>query len=342
VNCIRKEPKGENLRCMFINDDSAPEFDLNHDFYQSQLSLGLPLNVFYEGSWGTYRHLSIDEGSLSLFAGRDDHNSVECLVKGDLSSLKWIKGSQSYQSKSNIVNLQYTSLNFRDVMIATGKIHLPFTLGMEFSGVTSEGKRVMGITPMGALSTQVDSRRSFIFDVPDNWTLEEAATVTTVNCTIYLAFFIIAKIKKGESILIHSGTGGVGLAAIQVALSYGLDVFTTVGTEEKRNFLIQRFQSLKPNQIGNSRDTSFERMIKMETNGKGVNYVLNSLSDDKLQASLRCLARHGTFLEIGKYDIMNKSKFDMGLYNNRIVFRGVFFDDYDYLTDEIQVSFNFH
>lgn len=127
------------------------------------------------------------------------------------------------------------------------------------------------------------------------------------------------------------------MAAIQVALSYGLTVYTTVGTEEKRKFLLDSFSQLKPEMIGNSRDTTFEKMIRVSTKGKGVDFVLNSLSEDKLQASIRCVAMNGTFLEIGKYDIMNKTKIDMGHFSKRINFKAVFFDDLPINSDEVKV-----
>lgn len=146
-----------------------------------------------------------------------------------------------------------------------------------------------------------------------------------------------SKIEKGKSILIHAGTGGVGLAAIQVALSYGLTVYTTVGNAEKKKYLLERFPQIDVSNIGNSRDTTFEKMIRVNTKGVGVDFVLNSLSEDKLQASIRCLAKNGTFLEIGKYDIMNKTRFDMGHFAKRINFRAVFFDDLPVDSQEIKV-----
>ena len=60
--------------------------------------------------------------------------------------------------------------------------------------------------------------------------------------------------------------------------------------------------------IGNSRDTTFEKLIMSETNGRGLDLVLNSLAEDKLQASVRCLAPGGRFLEIGKFDLDNNSR----------------------------------
>lgn len=80
------------------------------------------------------------------------------------------------------------------------------------------------------------------------------------------------------------------------------------------------------NNIGNSRDCSFEQMIKLRTRGKGVDYVLNSLAEDKLAASVRCLGTCGVFLEIGKFDIMNNSKLELGTFINELEFRAIFAD----------------
>jgi fatty acid synthase len=68
------------------------------------------------------------------------------------------------------------------------------------------------------------------------------------------------------------------------------------------------FSQLTDRNIGNSRDTSFEQLIMLETNGRGVDLVLNSLSEEKLEASLRCLATGGRFLEIGKFDLANNKQ----------------------------------
>ena len=348
INCIRKEPNGDKIRCVFIDDETAPSFDVDHDFYQSHLKLGLAVNVFKNGHWGTYRHLKINE--TKIVKPRSGHFFTNCLVKGDLSTLTWLYGPQNLgELNQNLVHIQYASLNFRDVMLATGKInsddvldriHQQCIMGFEFSGITDKGRKVMGLGPTGALATHYELKNTLLWDVPENWSLEEAATVPLVYYTVYLAFFVTSNIGKGKSILIHAGSGGVGLAAIQVALSYGLNVYTTVSTEEKQKYLLERFPNLKANQIGNSRDTTFEKMVLDGTHGKGVDFVLNSLSEDKLQASLRCLGMNGTFLEIGKYDIMNKTKFDMGFFAKRINFKAVFFDDLPLDSDEIKVRFD--
>ena len=126
--------------------------------------------------------------------------------------------------------------------------------------------------------------------------------------------------------MIHAGSGGVGLAAIRVAFAYGLDVYTTVSTEEKKIFLLNEFPQLKRENIGNSRDLSFEKMIQMRTKGKGVHYVLNSLAEEKLIASIRCLGKGGKFLEIGKFDMANNTKIGLGSFLNELSFHAIMVD----------------
>lgn len=91
--------------------------------------------------------------------------------------------------------------------------------------------------------------------------------------------------------------------------------------------------------IGNSRDTSFELMIQRETNGKGVDFVLNSLAEDKLHASIRCLGQCGQFLEIGKFDMANDNKIGLGCFLKELKFHAVLADRLLTASDaEIAVS----
>lgn len=177
----------------------------------------------------------------------------------------------------------------------------------------------------------VDQHMQWI--VPDKWTMEDAATIPCVYSTCYEALYIKGKIKKGDKILIHSGTGGIGQAAIYLALYEGCEVFTTVGTAEKRQFIKETF-SIPDDHIGNSRDTSFEEMIMQQTGGHGIDIVLNSLAEEKLQASVRCLAKRGRFLEIGKYDIISDNSLDMTLFSKGISFYSILLDNIVYAKAE--------
>ncbi len=337
VTCVRKEPGFDGLQCVFIDDPQAPPFDLIHPFYSKQLNLGLTMNVLRNGKWGTYRHLPIVSNQSPQ--SRSDFNFAKIVATGDLSSFKWFSKPCDFdEADDDIVTVKYAALNFRDVMTATGKLVFDISkissrlegdrLGFEYSGVKKNGDRVMGMIAKGAFATHVKADSTITFKCPDNWSLEEAATVPIVYLTVYVAFFDAMRIKKGKSILIHAGSGGVGLAAIRVAFAYGLEVYTTVSTVDKKRFLLKEFPHFKEENIGNSRDTSFENMIMKNTKGRGVDYVLNSLSDEKLQASMRCLAENGYFVEIGLSDIIQNSKLDMKYLGDNKTFKSVYLASY--------------
>jgi len=333
VNCLRREPGGNSVRCVFVDDRKAPKFDLRHPVYGDQLELGLAINVYRSKLWGSFRHLKINP--LYVEQPVLGHCYGNSLVKSDLSSLRWLQGPLEL-SDENTVRVHYASLNFRDVMLATGKISADVfvesrigqecVLGLEYSGIDRNNKRLMGLISAGSLASYITKDPLLCWDVPKNWTLEEAATVPCVYGTVYYAFFVTAQIKRGKSILIHAGTGGIGLAAIRVAFAYGLEVYTTVSTEEKKNFLLNQFLQLKRENIGNSRDTSFEDMIMNRTSGKGVDYVLNSLAEEKLHASIRCLGKGGKFLEIGKFDMEKGTKIGMEYFLKEISIHSVMLD----------------
>lgn len=156
--------------------------------------------------------------------------------------------------------------------------------------------------------------------------MEDAATIPSAYFTAIYALYYFGRIQKSDKVLIHAGSGAVGQAAINLCLGVGCEVFTTVGTPEKRQFIRQTFPSIDDDHIGNSRDTSFEQMVMKQTHGNGVDIVLNSLSEDKLQASLRCLCYRGRFLEIGKFDLAANSKLGMEVFLKEVSFHGVMLD----------------
>ena len=160
----------------------------------------------------------------------------------------------------------------------------------------------------------------------------------SVYHTVYMSFFVKTTIKGGDTVLIHSGSGGVGQAAIQVALAYGLEVFTTVSTDDKKKMLMQKFPKLKSENIGNSRDVSFEQMVMVNTEGKGVNHVLNSLSGELLQALLRCVGIKGTFIEIGRFDIQNQSNISLEYFSKQIRYEVLMMDEMESSDELLKVT----
>ncbi|XP_031628812.1 fatty acid synthase-like [Contarinia nasturtii] len=338
MNCLKYENGGKFARLIFVQDAKVEQFSFTSKMYANQLSKDLIINVYKNGGWGTFRHLKLDEVSKVPV----EHAYVNALIKGDLSSLSWIESPLTHQmidpldKKNELCSVYYAPINFRDVMLSTGRLaadalpgDLPTqdcVLGMEFAGRDSNGKRIMAMVQAKALATTCVAQRNMMWEIPDNWSMEEASTVPCVYSTVYYALVVRGQMKKGESILIHAGSGGVGQAAINVALHHGLTVYTTVGSKEKREFLKKTFPQLSDAHIGNSRDTSFEQFIMRATKGKGVDLVLNSLADNMLQASIRCLGLDGRFLEIGKVDMHNNSPLGMSVFLKNTSFHGILLD----------------
>ncbi|XP_050030055.2 fatty acid synthase-like [Dermacentor andersoni] len=348
TNCLRQETGERLIRCVFDATakglNSVVDFSPTNAAYKDVIENDLVMNVFRDGQWGSYRHRNIDCCTIRLSRGEAKTATqfayLDVRTRGNLSSLEWNESPLRHISPCDktgteglICDVYYAPVNFRDIMLATGKVNLDDTLGgavafpgMEFSGRDPNGRRVMGMVSGKSIATVLVADPIMLWEVPESWTLEEAATVPIAYSTAYYALVVRGVMQPGESLLVHSGSGGVGQAAISIALSMGCTVFTTVGSEKKRDFLKRRFPQLNNRHFANSRDGSFEENIKLETGGRGVDLVLNSLSEDKLQASVRCLAPHGRFLEIGKFDLFEDNNLGLSVFLKNVAFHGVMID----------------
>lgn len=261
---------------------------------------------------------------------RSDHSYVTTLQNGDLESLNWVSGPFNMARPTNeLIRVCYAAVNMRDLLIAAGECDYnekEVQLGFEYSGISETDHRLMGLTVSNALATYVRPDDVLSWDCPPHWSLAECSTVPMAYGLVYSALFFTTHIQHGKRILIHSGTEPIGLAALYVAFAYGLDIFTTVSTEEQKKYLLNMFPQLKKDQIGSSNDISFEYMVMKATNGRGVHYVLNSLSDEGLQASIRCVGKAGQFLEFGDYDMNNDCYIGMAHFLKEISFHVVRLD----------------
>ncbi|CAL7936070.1 unnamed protein product [Xylocopa violacea] len=333
VKCLRRELYGEIVKTVIIQDANAPKFSLDNPFYSKQLDIDICYNVLRPNKvWGTYRHVPYKKPEPILV----QHGYADIMVKGNLSSFQWVQGPIRLDSATKddcLIKVVYSSLNFKDVMLATAKIspikisrNTDCLIGFEFSGIDTNGRRLMGLADGKCISNLAITDKHKVWPVPDEWSLEDAATIPTAYFTVIYAFFHFGKLKRGEKVLIHAGSGAVGQAAINIALAENCEVFTTVGTVEKRKFIRETFPSIDDDHIGNSRDISFEQMVMKMTHGKGVDIVLNSLAEEKLQASVRCLGHRGRFLEIGKFDMMINNEIKMEIFLKEVSFHGILLD----------------
>ncbi|KAJ5314084.1 uncharacterized protein N7443_000968 [Penicillium atrosanguineum] len=223
-----------------------------------------------------------------------------------------------------------TGLNFRDVLMAMGQLRGD-KLGQECSGIVtkvgsavttfSTGDRVSAMSP-GSLATYTRCPASCAWVIPYDMSFSIAASIPAVFCTAYYSLIDLGQLEAGESVLIHAAAGGVGQAAIIIAQSVGAKIYATVGSVEKKKFLMETYQ-LKEDEIFFSRDTSFVQGIRHATGGEGVDVALNSLSGDALQATFECIAPFGRFIELGKRDISQNSRLEMSHFNQNVSFASV-------------------
>jgi len=199
-------------------------------------------------------------------------------------------------------------LNFRDVLTAIGSYAgASAPLGAECAGVViragsrsgiATGAQVIAFAPK-SLRTIVNIRAAYVVPKPATMSFAEAATIPVAFLTAHYAFSRLARLRPGETVLIHSAAGGLGQAAVQLALMQGATVIATAGNPEKRAYL--HAQGIA--EVFDSRSDRFADDVLRVTGGQGVDVVLNALSGGKIAAGFRALRQGGSFLEAGKRDI---------------------------------------
>ncbi|KLJ11109.1 hypothetical protein EMPG_09776 [Blastomyces silverae] len=241
---------------------------------------------------------------------------------GRLNTLQWGLREESKLQKDDVeVEVHAAGLNFKDVLCAAAVLEYPEDgLGVEAAGIVSAvgpdvkdlriGDRVM-LLRNGSFRSHVVSPERLCVKIPGGLIFENAATMPAVFATAVYSLLHLGGLQRYQSVLIHSACGGVGLAAIQLARMVGAEIYATVGSEEKVQYLMDTF-GLPGQRIFRSRDTSFVEGVLRETNGKGVDLALNSLSGELLHATWSCIAEFGKVLDIGKRDFVGSAKLNMG------------------------------
>ncbi|KAH7316948.1 polyketide synthase-like protein [Stachybotrys elegans] len=242
------------------------------------------------------------------------------------------------------VETKAVSLNAKDVYTMRGRVETRTgTAAIEFSGVVTAigpgeedlrvGDRVVVLAPHSFSTTE---------RVPA-WTCHKLlpcedgavmATLPTIYSTALYAIRDMARLRRGESILVHSAAGAFGLATIALAQRVGAEVYTTVGSQAKREYLVSHC-SVPSTHIFSSRDDGFVSALNAATGGRGVNVVVNSLVGDLMHATWRCLAPFGRFVEVGKRELVDAGKLEMDIVSRNTTFTAfdlteMFFQDGDY------------
>lgn len=213
-----------------------------------------------------------------------------------------------------------------------GLAQVPYqNLGSECSGVVkavgksvthlAPGDRICGLSA-GTFGSRTRTTSLLVSKIPEELSFSTAATIPVIFCTALYSLQTIGRLGKGESILIHAAAGGVGQAAIMLSQFLGAEVFVTLGSAEKKDF-VKKVYGIPESHIFSSRDTTFESGILRATSNKGVDVILNSIAGEGLKASWRCIAPMGRFVEIGKADLVQNSYLEMKRFLGSVTFAGV-------------------
>ncbi|MCE6998175.1 SDR family NAD(P)-dependent oxidoreductase [Saccharothrix sp. S26] len=223
---------------------------------------------------------------------------------GDLDDLAFAETAEEPLRPHEVrVRVRAAGVNFRDVLIALGVYPVPAVLGSEGAGVVTEvgsavtglrpGDRVLGLLP-GAFGPAAVADHRVLVPMPAEWSFSRAAAVPVAFLTAWYGLADLGGLGAGDRVLIHSGAGGVGMAAIQLAQRLGAEVFATASPGK---WDVLRGLGLPEDHIASSRTLEFEQRFPR------VDVVLNSLTGEFTDASLRLLADGGRFVDMGKADI---------------------------------------
>ena len=254
-------------------------------------------------------------------------------IRGQLETLQFREDLAYYDELGPTdveIEAKVWGVGFRDVFLALGRLD-ENDFGADCAGiVTRVGAEVQSVKAGDRVCIQTtDGMKTYprahewtTAKIADSVSFEEACAVIIPGMTALQSFMEIARLQKGEKVLIHSASGGTGQVALQIAQMVGAEVFATVGFDHKKQLLIDEY-GVPADHIFYSRDTSFARGVMRATNGYGVDVVLNSLTGESLRATLECIAPYGRMIEIGKAEINANAPLPMGSFKWNVLFAGV-------------------
>jgi acyl transferase domain-containing protein/NADPH:quinone reductase-like Zn-dependent oxidoreductase/acyl carrier protein/SAM-dependent methyltransferase len=279
----------------------------------------------------------VDATKLAAPTAAPEGWRLDFSLPGQLRNLFWRQAPRPELRPDEVeIEACAAGLNFRDVMYAMGLLgdealeggFAGTTLGLEVAGrIRRCGSAVRGLAigddvlafAGGSFASHVTVPAHAVAPMPPRWTYAEAATVPTVFFTCWYALTHLARLERGERILIHGAAGGVGLAAIQIARHLGAEIFASAGSPAKRDLA----SLLGADHVLDSRDPHFDQAVLDLTQGEGVDVVLNSLAGEAIQRNLRALRPFGRFIELGKRDLYENTAIGLRPFRNNISYFGV-------------------
>ncbi|XP_022831847.1 fatty acid synthase-like [Spodoptera litura] len=279
----RKDAERNNVYLLTVNKKEENNF-----FIDDLPDIDLAFTVFDHGNWGGEYYVPVQDNARVF-----SNVTLQSTQVGDVSSLEWVPASNSFETGIP-VTVHYAGLTSTDYKKAAGaksaKHKKENSYGMDFSGVTESGERVMGLVPHGAASSVVHARPELLWPVPAHWTLEDAATVPLAyaHALYCLGIKKSADLSPETTVFVHRGDGTFGQAAISIALGHGCRVYTTVTHRRNKYFLMKLFPELQADHIGSLRDRNFINTVLNDTKGNGCDIVLSCVKGDMRKTSILC------------------------------------------------------
>ena len=283
------------------------------------------------------RVLSLQERFSPLPEGTDAAYRLFLENPGQVNGLQMRTYEMSPLAADDVeIEVAATALNFRDVMVTLGLLPalayersaLGKEVGMEASGVICRiGDAVrdfrvgdaVAFTKGGCIANRIVVNQKSVFAKPDHLTMIDAAASLSVYVTAYYALIHLARLRAGQRVLIHSAMGGVGQAAIALAKHVGAEIYTTAGSEEKRNQLL----AMGAQAALDSHSYDWYEDLMAATGGEGVDIVLNSLAGHHIVLCLQALRPGGWHCEIGKVDIYADNALSMAVFRKNLRFAAI-------------------
>ncbi len=258
---------------------------------------------------------------LTRRAAMEATRSVEAMAlaiseRGSVENVVWREATRRTPGPGDVeIRVTAAGLNFRDVLNVLGTYPGDAgALGAECVGVVEAvgdgvshiraGDRVVAVA-VDTFRSYVSTSARLVTRIPSDIEDVDAATVPIAFLTAEQALTRLARLSRGERVLIHAAAGGVGLAAVQVALRLGAEIFATAGSPEKQAYL----RALGIHHVMSSRSLDFVDDVRARTGGHGVDVVLNSLAGDFIDGSVDVLAPGGRFVEIGRTNVWSPEQF---------------------------------
>jgi NADPH:quinone reductase-like Zn-dependent oxidoreductase/SAM-dependent methyltransferase len=226
------------------------------------------------------------------------------------------------------IEVKFAGVNNKDIAVLTGKHHSD-SFSDECSGIiTQTGSEVKNLNIGDRVYCQsfskfgnfVREKAAFCQRLENDDTLEGASTLPIAFSTALYGLVDLGGLCKGESVLIQSATGAVGLAACQIAKMIGAEIYATVGTDEKKKELLGMGYGIQENHILGSRDKFSAMKLRENTGGKGIDVILCSARGELMHEYWRCIATCGRFIEIGRTEVLENGKLSLGVFRRNATF----------------------